>query len=123
MENKRILIIEDEQDMLGMLNIRLSAHGYNILTASDGNEGLKKAQSENPDLIILDLMLPGIDGYKVCALLKNNTQYKHIPILIFSAKAQKEDVKMGEECGADAYVLKPFDPEVLFEKIEELIGE
>ena len=97
-------------------------NGYEVLTAFDGVEALRKAKEEKPDLILLDLMLPKMDGYKVCGLLKKDIRYAKIPILIFSARAQEADIKMGEEMGADDYVMKPFDPDSLLEKIRKVLA-
>lgn len=119
---KRILVVEDEKAMVDMIKMRLEANNYEVLVAYDGQEGLDKAKKEKPDLIILDLMLPRMDGYKVCGLLKKDTRYNKIPIVMFTAKARKEDKKLGEEVGTDAYIVKPFEPQVLLEKIKELIG-
>jgi DNA-binding response OmpR family regulator len=123
MDKKRILAVDDEPDLLEMLKMRLEANNYDVLTAYDGQEGLEKARNEKPDLIILDLMLPKIDGYKVCGLLKKDARYKDIPIIIFSAKAQEGDIKLGQELGAEAYITKPFEPQVLLGKIKELLKE
>ncbi len=117
----RILIVDDEEDIAKLLKKHLEYHHYEVITASDGQEGLDKAKTEKPDLIILDLMLPKISGYKICGLLKKDTRYAKIPIILFTAKAQEEDVKLGEEVGADAYIIKPFESEVLLSKIKELI--
>lgn len=120
---KRILLVEDETDLVEMVKLRLEANGYEVLTAYDGQEALEKARREKPDLIVLDLMLPKIDGYKVCRMLKFDEKYKNIPILMFSARAQDSDKKLGEEVGADAYVTKPFEPEILLGKIKELLKD
>ena len=121
MDKKRILIVDDEEDVLNLLKFRLEANSYEVLIASDGQEGLNKARNEKPDLVILDLMLPKIDGYKVCRMLKFDESYKNIPIIIFTAKDQKKDEDLGKEMGADAYVTKPFEPEMLLEKIRVLL--
>lgn len=121
MDKKRILIVDDEEDILKVLKFRLEANNYEVLSASDGQEGLTKARTEKPDLMILDLMLPKLDGYKVCRMLKFDETYKTIPIIMFTARAQKEDEGLGKEMGADAYITKPFEPEVLLEKIRELL--
>jgi len=120
---KKILIVDDEPQLVEMVKMRLEASGYEIISAHDGQEGLDKAKKEKPDLIILDLMLPKIDGYKVCRMLKFDEKYKKIPIILFSARAQEEDKKMGEEVGADTYITKPFDPKVLLGKIQELLNK
>lgn len=119
---KRILIVEDEEQMIEMLKIRLEANGYEVLSAVDGKQGLEKAQREAPDLIILDLMIPKMDGFKVCGLLKKDARYARIPIIMFTARAQESDKRMGEEVGADAYLTKPFEPKALVAKIEELLN-
>jgi len=120
---KRILVVDDEEDLVKLVKKFLEYHRYEVITANDGQEGLEKAKTDKPDLIILDLMLPKISGYKVCGLLKKDTRYAKIPIILFTAKAQEKDVKLGEEVGADAYITKPFEPEVLLSKIKELIKE
>lgn len=118
---KRILLVDDEPNIVLLLETRLKANGYEVLTAMDGVTALETAKKEKPDLIILDLMLPKMDGYKVCALLKKDARYTKIPVLMFTARAQEEDVKLGEEAGADAYLTKPFEPQVLLSKIGELL--
>ena len=119
---KNILIIDDAQDIVKALSIRLKAHRYEVITAFDGQKGLDMARSRRPDLIILDLSLPKLDGYKVCQNLKNDPQYKHIPIIMFTAKQGAEDEVLGLEMGAEEYVNKPFEPEELMEKIKKYIG-
>ena len=121
MGRKKILIIEDEKDLVDAVTLRLEANGYEVIASYDGEDGLGKARKEKPDLIILDLMLPKMDGYKVCGLLKLNEKYKKIPIIMFTARAQESDIKLGQEVGADAYIIKPFDSQVLLDKIKELI--
>lgn len=122
MDKKRILLVDDEKDSVETLTFRLEANNYEVVSAYDGQEGLDKAMREKPNLIILDLMLPRMDGYKVCGLLKSDARYSKIPIILFTARAQESDKKMGEEVGADAYITKPFEPKVLLGKIEELLG-
>lgn len=119
---KKILVVDDEPNIVTLLGGRLRAEGYEVISAGDGTTGLDKARKEKPDLIILDLMLPKMDGYRVCGLLKKDARYSRIPIIIFTAKAQEEDIRMGEEVGADAYITKPFEPKALLGKIKELIG-
>lgn len=123
MAKKRILLVDDEPELVDMVKIRLESNGYEVSTAYEGQEALDKARKVKPDLIILDLMLPKIDGYKVCRLLKFDEKYKHIPILMFTARAQDSDKKIGAEVGADDYVTKPFEPQVLLGKIKELLKE
>ncbi len=123
MSKKRILVVDDEEDLVETLTFRLEANDYEVIFAGDGQEGLDKAKKDNPDLIILDLMLPVVDGYEVCRRLKCDKKHKQIPIILFTARAQESDKKMGEEAGADAYIVKPFDPQVLLSKVKELLGE
>ncbi len=123
MSKKKILVVDDEVDLVETLTFRLEANGYEVIKAHDGQAGLDMAKKEKPDLIILDLMLPRIDGYKVCRMLKFDEKYKKIPVILFTARAQESDKKMGQEVGAEAYITKPFDPQVLLTKIKELLKE
>ncbi len=120
MDKKRILVVDDEPKLVEMVKTRLEANDYEVLTATNGQEALDKARTEKPDLIILDVMLPKIDGYKVCRMLKFDEKYKAIPIIMFTARAQKEDVQVGQDVGANAYITKPFEASVLLAKIKEL---
>jgi len=120
---RRILLVEDEQDLVTALVFRLEAEGYEVISAADGEAGLHKAKNERPDLILLDLMLPKMHGYKVCSSLKADNVYKNIPIIIFTARAGEEDRKMSEEVGAEAYISKPFEPSILMAKIKELLRD
>ncbi|MBN3039113.1 MAG: response regulator [Candidatus Omnitrophica bacterium] len=120
---KKILVVDDEPHIVKLVESRLKANGYEVITAFDGKMALDIAHKEKPDLIILDLMLPQMDGYKVCGLLKRDTNYIDVPIILFSARAQEEDVKLGQEVGADAYITKPFKPDELLGKIEKLLKE
>ena len=121
-DKKKILLVEDEKDMAYAVTLQLEAKGYEVITASDGKEGLDMARTKKPDLIILDLMLPKIDGYKVCRMLKFDDKYMKIPIILFTSRAQGSDKKTGKEVGADAYITKPFEPNVLLDKIHELLA-
>ncbi len=118
---KRILVVEDQTAIINMLRMRLEANNFEVITAGDGQEGLEKARKENPNLIILDIMLPKMNGYKVCQLLKADPKYRAIPIIISSGRTPQEIRKVGQEVGADAYVSKPFEAGVLLSKIKELL--
>jgi len=120
---KRILVIDDEPELVKAIQIRLEIAGYETLVAHDGMEGLDKARKENPDLILLDLMLPKMDGYKVCALLKRDKTYSKIPVIMLTARTLERHKRQGMELGADAYITKPFQYEVVLAKIKELLGE
>ena len=123
MPKQRILLVEDESELAKAVQIRLGQAGFEVLVAYDGLKALEKARNGKPDLIILDLMLPGMDGYKVCRMLKFDDKYKKIPIIMFTARAQESSKKLGYEVGADAYISKPFESEILLSKIHELLGE
>ena len=118
----RILLVDDEPSIVKMVGKRLEIEGFDVIVAMDGQEGLTKAQTEHPDLLILDLMLPKLNGYEVCTMLKQDTRYQKIPIVLFTAKAQDKDEKLGMECGANAYVRKPFRAQELLEKMRVLLG-
>ena len=123
MAGKRILFVEDEPELVKALEVRFKALGYDVMSAHDGEEGLQKAREESPDIIILDIMLPKMDGYKVSRLLKFDEKYKSIPIIMLTAKAEEADKATGEETGADEYITKPFDWEFLLGKVKEHLGE
>jgi len=120
-KKKRILIVEDQAVISNMLKIRLEANNYEAMTAADGQEGLEKAQRESPSLIILDIMLPKINGYQVCQILKADPKYKAIPIILSSGRTPQEIRKVSKEVGADAFVSKPFEAEELLSKMKELL--
>lgn len=119
---KRILIVEDEADLANALKLRFESVGFAADVAIDGQQALQKVRDNPPDLIILDLMLPKIDGYKVSRILKFDEKYKDIPIIMLTAKAQEKDKELGLQVGASAYVVKPFDSKDLVDKVRELTG-
>ena len=120
-DRTRILLVDDEPSIVKMVGKRLDVEGYEVLIAVDGQEALKKAQTERPALIILDLMLPKLNGYGVCTVLKQDPRYQTIPIIMFTAKAQETDEKLGLECGADAYLRKPFKAQELLDQVKALV--
>ncbi len=120
---KRILIVDDEQDLVDTMEMALEASGYEVLSALDGEEGLRKATTENPDLVILDLMMPKMNGYQVSWELKNNEDTKHLKIIMVTAKTQESDKFWGYETGADDYITKPFQMSELVKKIAKFLGE
>ena len=120
---KKILIVDDEPNLLEIVQISLEMEGYECIVAYDGFRALDRARKEKPDLIILDVMLPGLNGYKVCRLLKFDEQYKHIPIIMLTAEAQEKDRLTGEKTGADYYMTKPFEADKLLAKVAELLGK
>jgi DNA-binding response OmpR family regulator len=119
---RRILLVEDEAHMMEMLKFRLEESGYAVATAADGYAALAQVRTFKPELIILDLMIPKIDGYTICRLLKFNDEMKEIPVMILSARSTEEDVRRGLAMGANAYVTKPYEAPVLLAKIHELLN-
>lgn len=119
---KRILLIEDDEGIVTALRMRLEANNYEVLSALDGADGLKQARNEKPDLIILDIMLPKLDGYKIARMLKFDEKYSTIPILMLTAKVQQADIAKGKEAGADVYITKPFKAEDLLAEIKKLLS-
>ena len=120
---KKVLIIEDDPTSLRLIEYALKQRGYQVLTTLNGLEGIITAQKEEPDLIILDIMLPGIDGFEVCRRLHSGSQTADIPILIISAKTQKEDINAGFKAGADDYLLKPASPAEIISRVESLLSK
>ena len=117
---KRILIVDDSPLVREMNKAQLEEAGYEVLTAGDGQEGLDLARKESLDAILLDLMLPKLDGYKVCRMLKFDKAYENIPVIIFSAKESDADKKLAQQSGADAYMVKPLDLELFTQTIQRL---
>ena len=122
MSSKKILIVDDEVDLVETIRFPLEMEGYTVLVSYNGEDALNQARRERPHLILLDLMLPKLDGYKVCRLLKFDEKFKHIPILMLTAKTQQKDKSMGMETGADEYITKPFDMEELMKKLRSYLG-
>lgn len=118
---EKILIVEDEKDIVKMLEYNLKKENFRTNYAHDGEEGLEKAHREHPDLIILDLMLPGMDGLEVCKSLKSENKTSGIPIIMLTAKAQEADKVVGLELGADDYVTKPFSPRELLARVKAIL--
>lgn len=118
---KKILIVDDEADIIEILQFVLEAQGYECITAMDGEEGLRLAKELLPDLIILDVMMPKINGYKISRLLKYDAKYKNIPILMITARSQEEDKNIGEETGVDEYITKPFQVDYVLQKVKSYL--
>lgn len=122
-KKKKILVVDDVPATLLALKIRLEYSGYEVLTAKDGAEGLAMAREHKPDLIILDVMLPKMDGFSVCRLLKFDEDYEHIPIIMLTARGQDRDKNIGKEVGADLYITKPYNPKLLLQEVERLTSD
>ena len=118
---KKLLLVDDDAEFMLALKVRLQSVGFQVLTATEGMEALEKSRLERPNLIILDLMLPKLNGYEVCRLLKFDQKFHHIPIILLTARSRQEDKELGYSVGADAYVTKPFDGNTLLEKVDELL--
>ncbi len=118
---KRILIADDELDVLALLETRLSASGYEVLKASDGPTALARARTDNPALLVLDVMMPGMSGFEVCRTLKADPKTARLPIILLTARHEEIDRVLGFEFGADDYVLKPFSPRELVLRIQALL--
>lgn len=113
----RILLVDDEPNIVKMVAMRLEYEGFEVIVARDGEEAIKMAQGQEPDLIILDVMLPKLSGFEVCRWLKKDLRYQKIPIVMLTARAQESDEEFGYECGTDAYLRKPFRAQELLETI------
>lgn len=121
--SKRILIVDDEPEIVELLEMRLRKVGYEILTAADGMEGLEKARKEIPDLIILDVMMPKMDGLQVCRFLKFDEKYKKIPIMMLTSRGQDSDKRLGQQVSADSYLPKPYEVDVLLKEVKRLLND
>ncbi len=121
MSREQILVVEDEEDILELIQYNLAREGYKVACVETGEQGLQTAKNENPQLIVLDLMLPGIDGLEVCRNLKSNSKTRHIPIIMVTAKGEESDVVAGLELGADDYITKPFSPRVFISRIKAVL--
>lgn len=119
--HKKILIVEDEQDILQLVKHYLEKEGFRAITAMNGLEALKKVKEEKPDLVVLDLMLPEIDGLEVCKRLRSVPDTAMLPVLMLTAKAEESDTIVGLELGADDYVTKPFSPKTLIARVKALL--
>jgi two-component system cell cycle response regulator DivK len=119
--SKRILVVEDQEDNRRIVHDLLTASGYELIEATTGEDGLKQAAVEKPDLILMDIQLPGMDGYEVTRRIKANPQLAHIPIIVVTSYALSGDDKKAFEAGCNGYVTKPFSPRVLLAKIREFL--
>lgn len=121
MAKEKILIVDDEKDILELVRLSLEREGYQVVCAESGEKALELAGTAKPDLVVLDLMLPGIDGLEVAKSIRNDARIKTIPILMLSAKGEESDIITGLELGADDYVTKPFSPKILIARIRSVL--
>jgi two-component system alkaline phosphatase synthesis response regulator PhoP len=122
MQKGKILVVDDEVYILHILDFSLGAEGFDVLTANNGEEAIAKAKQEQPDLIVLDIMMPVLDGYETLRQLKREPKTKDSPVILLTAKGRDVDKRLGFEVGATDYIVKPFSPSRLIERIEEIIG-
>lgn len=118
---KKIVVIEDEQDILELVSYNLEKEGFSVAGALSGEAGVGAVKRENPDLVVLDLMLPGIDGLQVCRQLKESPETKDIPVIMMSARGEESEIVNGLEYGAEDYVTKPFSPKVLVARVKAVL--
>jgi two-component system, OmpR family, alkaline phosphatase synthesis response regulator PhoP len=123
MSKGKILVVDDEIYIVHILDFSLGMEGYEVITALDGEQALEKVNAEKPDLIVLDIMMPKLDGYEVCKSIKSNASTQNIPVILLSAKGRNVDQKLGFDVGADDYITKPFSPRKLVERINQLLGQ
>ncbi|MDD5108254.1 MAG: response regulator [Candidatus Omnitrophica bacterium] len=116
---KKILIVDDEHSLVDFVRLRLEANNYQVVSAADGEEALRVFAKEKPDLVLLDILMPKIDGFKVCQVLKKDPSSSSIPIIMLTAKDRTDDIKKAHESGADAYIIKPFDASTLLLDIKD----
>lgn len=121
MAKERILVVDDEEDLLELVRYNLSKEGYRVTCVASGEDALVQARKEVPDVIVLDLLLPTVDGLEVCRRLKADAKTKHVPVLMLSAKSEEADVVAGLELGADDYMTKPFSPRVLLARVRAVL--
>jgi two-component system alkaline phosphatase synthesis response regulator PhoP len=119
----KILVVDDEIYIVHILDFSLGVEGYDVMTALDGEQALAKVEQDRPDLIVLDIMMPKLDGYETCKALKSAPETRDIPIILLSAKGRNVDQKVGFEVGADDYITKPFSPRKLVERINSILGQ
>lgn len=118
---KKILVVDDEPDVLELIKSRLELNNFDVVTALNGEEGIRKAIGENPDLILLDVLMPEKNGYEVCQELKNKPETALIPIIFLTAKGRIPDIYEGIRLGASEYVVKPYNPQELLDKINQAL--
>jgi DNA-binding response OmpR family regulator len=117
----RVLVVDDDPVIVRLLEVNFEMEGFQVVTAVDGQDGVDKARSEQPDVVVSDVMMPKLNGLELTAALKADDTTKHIPIVLLSAKAQVDDVRAGLEAGADDYVTKPFEPLDLIDRVTKLL--
>jgi two-component system alkaline phosphatase synthesis response regulator PhoP len=120
-QKKKIILIEDEEDIAALIRLQAEISGYRLLVETDGINGFRAIEREKPDLVILDIMLPGQNGFDVCRKIKSHSELRNIPVIILTAKAEELDIVLGLELGADDYITKPFSPKILFSRAKAVM--
>ncbi len=118
-DKKTILIVDDEPQLAGFVKMRLEANNYDVILASDGVEGLKKVREEKPDIILLDIQMPNLNGFSMLTKLRDNSETRSVPVIMLTAKDTPDSIARALEIGANDYIVKPFDSKVLLEKIKK----
>jgi len=120
---KKIMVVDDEPYIARVIKFKLEQEGYTVISANDGQSGLQKIKEEKPDMVLLDVMMPGLSGYEVCQKIKEDAELAGIPVVILTAKGQERDREQGLTMGASDYITKPFSPNRLLELVKNMIGD
>ncbi|MDP8263207.1 MAG: response regulator transcription factor [Candidatus Ancaeobacter aquaticus] len=118
---KKVVIIEDDSNLLKVMESRITSEGYDVAICNEGTDIIEKLKTEQPDIVVMDIMLPGMDGYTLVRTIRGHKQFSGIPVIMISGKVYEDGAVIAEEIGADAFILKPFDLHVLLSKIKELL--
>ena len=118
---RKILIVDDERYILHILDFSLGAEGYEVITAGDGEQAVERSRSDKPDLIVMDIMMPKMDGFEACKAIKADPDTRNIPVIMLTAKGREVDKKRGLDAGADEYLTKPFSPAKLIERVQVVL--
>ncbi|HAD81916.1 MAG: hypothetical protein A2509_02800 [Candidatus Edwardsbacteria bacterium RIFOXYD12_FULL_50_11] len=120
---KKIMVVDDEPYIARVIKFKLEQEGYTVISANDGQSGLQKIKEEKPDMVLLDVMMPGLSGYEVCQKIREDAELAGIPVVILTAKGQERDREQGLSMGASDYITKPFSPNRLLELVKSMIGD
>jgi len=122
MPGKKILLVEDQESLLKLESILLTSRGFEVRGVSDGQAALAAIEEDIPDLMLLDIMLPDLDGFEICRMIKEKERTRQIPIIMVTARKSRRDVQLSKEAGADAYITKPFKSAMLIETIQKILA-
>jgi len=121
--SKKILVVDDEPSIARLVKMSLAVEGYEVKTAGSGFEAMESIEGDKPDLVVLDIMMPGMNGYEVCMEIRKKPVFKSVKIIFLTARGNPGDAQQGFSIGGDDYIIKPFDPEELLEKVKGIVGE